>query len=89
MASAPEKKKVTESAISSPLGSVDRDQQSWSVGLLWHPIFFMSIQERFPDKSLIGSDGIVGNSGINLHETRCWPSIRLGGELQIPCIVPC
>ncbi len=37
-----------------------------------HPIF-MSIQERFPDKSLIGSDGIVGTSGINLRETRCWP----------------
>jgi len=70
MASAPEKKKVTESAISSPLGSVDRDQQSWSVGLLWHPIFFMSIQERFPDKSLIGSDG-------NSREKRIKPNLRL------------
>ena len=89
-AECPGKKGSTQKYMFVPLGSVDRDQQSWSVGLLWHFFFFfVSIQEHFPDKSLIRSNGIARNRGINPLGTRCWPLIRLGDESQIPCIIPC
>jgi len=84
-----EKEEGHKSAYRVPLGSVDRIGSLGRSGFYGIPSSLMSIQERFPDKSLIGTDRFVGNSAINLHETRCWPLIWLGYKSEIPSIVPC